>query len=42
MGMLNPNRTPRKGGRKPVATLVGITALFQPELMVELEATPVA
>jgi len=29
-------------GCKPVATLLGINALFSPELMVELEATAVA
>lgn len=29
-------------GCKPVATLLGINALFEPELMVELEATAVA
>ena len=39
--MLNPNRTRREGRCKPVATLVGITALFEPELIVELEATAV-
>lgn len=29
-------------GCKPVATLVGVTALFDPSLMIELEATAVA
>lgn len=29
-------------GCKPVSTLLGVTALFAPELMVELEATAVA
>ena len=29
-------------GCKPVSTLLGVTALFEPELMVELEATAVA
>jgi enamine deaminase RidA (YjgF/YER057c/UK114 family) len=29
-------------GCKPVCTLLGVTALFEPELMVELEATAVA
>lgn len=29
-------------GCKPVGTLLGVTALFEPELMVELEATAVA
>ena len=29
-------------GCMPVATLLGVTALFQPEIMIELEATAVA
>ena len=29
-------------GCKPVATLLGVNALFEPELMIELEATAVA
>ena len=29
-------------GCKPVATLLGVSALFEPELMIELEATAVA
>lgn len=29
-------------GCKPVCTLVGVTRLFEPELMIELEATAVA
>jgi enamine deaminase RidA (YjgF/YER057c/UK114 family) len=29
-------------GCKPVSTLLGVTALFEPELMIELEATAVA
>jgi len=29
-------------GCKPVATLLGVEALFEPELMIELEATAVA
>jgi enamine deaminase RidA (YjgF/YER057c/UK114 family) len=29
-------------GCRPVGTLLGVTALFQPELMIELEATAVA
>jgi enamine deaminase RidA (YjgF/YER057c/UK114 family) len=29
-------------GCKPVATLLGVKALFEPELMIELEATAVA
>jgi enamine deaminase RidA (YjgF/YER057c/UK114 family) len=29
-------------GCRPVCTLLGVTALFEPELMVELEATAVA
>ena len=29
-------------GCKPVATLLGVTALFEPSLMIELEATAVA
>ena len=29
-------------GCKPVATLLGVTALFEPEIMLELEATAVA
>jgi len=29
-------------GCKPVSTLLGVTKLFEPELMVELEATAVA
>jgi enamine deaminase RidA (YjgF/YER057c/UK114 family) len=29
-------------GCKPVATLLGVAALFEPEIMVELEATAVA
>ena len=29
-------------GCKPVATLLGVRALFEPELMIELEATAVA
>lgn len=29
-------------GCKPVSTLLGVTALFEPELIVELEATAVA
>ena len=29
-------------GCKPVSTLLGVAALFQPELMIELEATAVA
>ena len=40
--MLNPNRTPREGGCRPVATVLGINTLFEPELMVELEAPAVA
>jgi hypothetical protein len=40
--MLHPNRTPARGGCKPVATVLGINSLFEPELMIELEATPVA
>ena len=29
-------------GCRPVSTLLGVTALFEPELMIELEATAVA
>ena len=29
-------------GCKPVSTLLGVTRLFEPELMIELEATAVA
>jgi enamine deaminase RidA (YjgF/YER057c/UK114 family) len=29
-------------GCKPVSTLLGVTKLFEPEIMVELEATAVA
>ena len=29
-------------GCKPVSTLLGVTRLFEPEIMVELEATAVA
>ena len=29
-------------GCKPVSTLLGVTSLFEPELMIELEATAVA
>jgi enamine deaminase RidA (YjgF/YER057c/UK114 family) len=29
-------------GCKPVSTLLGVTALFEPEIMIELEATAVA
>ena len=29
-------------GCRPVSTLLGVTALFEPEVMVELEATAVA
>ena len=29
-------------GCKPVSTLLGVAALFEPEIMVELEATAVA
>lgn len=31
-----------KDGCKPVSTLLGVTRLFEPELMIELEATAVA
>jgi enamine deaminase RidA (YjgF/YER057c/UK114 family) len=29
-------------GCKPVGTLLGVAALFEPEIMIELEATAVA
>ena len=29
-------------GCKPVSTLLGVTRLFEPEIMIELEATAVA